>query len=127
MANRDRRRARRLCERFAAHAGAGRLQECELAAAALADLGAECVLNATGAGADGRLRQAAGAALRAARFACDLAYGRRAQAFLELAAEHRVENLSDGLGMLIEQAALSCAFWHRVMPDTGRLYEMLEE
>ena len=125
VANRDARRARRLCERFAA--AGGRLQECDLAAAALADLGAECVLNATGAGLAGRLRAAAEASLSRARFACDLAYGGRARAFLELAAEHKVENLSDGLGMLIEQAALSCAFWHQAMPDTGRLYEILEE
>ena len=126
VANRSAERARQLCARFSGHAGAARLQERELSEDALAELGAECVINATSAGLAGQLPAAARAALRRARFACDLAYGRHAQPFLELASECGVENTSDGLGMLIEQAALSCAFWHQAMPDTGRLYEMLE-
>ena len=127
IANRNRDRAVQLCERFADRDDCDRLHDCQLSEQELTAVGAECVINATSAGLAGSLPPAARAGLQSARFACDLAYGRQARPFLDLAGECKVENLSDGLGMLIEQAALACAFWHQAMPDTEVLYQMLGE
>lgn len=55
----------------------------------------------------------------------DLNYGARALATLTWAAQAGVTNLSDGLGMLIEQAADSFEIWHGVRPQTTEVYSAL--
>ncbi len=50
----------------------------------------------------------------------DLMYGEKAKPFLEAAAAQEFRHRTrDGLGMLVEQAALSFALWHGVRPNTA--------
>ena len=53
----------------------------------------------------------------------DMVYAAEPTSFLNQAAAAGVPHLSDGLGMLVEQAALSFALWHGVMPKTGAVYD----
>lgn len=48
----------------------------------------------------------------------DLQYGPKAQAFAEHLAECGVASYSDGLGMLVEQAAQAFWIWRGIRPDT---------
>ena len=57
--------------------------------------------------------------------AYDISYGAAAWAFLKAARDAGVEQTSDGLGMLIEQAALSFAFWFGKKPLTRPLFQHL--
>jgi shikimate dehydrogenase len=54
--------------------------------------------------------------------AYDLSYGRAAAAFLAWA-QPSGARATDGLGMLIEQAAESFAIWHGLTPDTTPVYD----
>jgi shikimate dehydrogenase len=51
--------------------------------------------------------------------AYDLVYGEAAQPFLDWASENGAARVSDGLGMLVEQAAESFWVWRGVRPDTA--------
>lgn len=56
----------------------------------------------------------------------DLFYAPKMQTlFLESAQKAGVKNISDGLGMLIYQAALAFYIWHGKMPMVEAVYEML--
>jgi shikimate dehydrogenase len=55
----------------------------------------------------------------------DLSYGKAAQAFLAAARQAGAARVSDGLGMLVEQAAESFAAWHGSRPDTAPVYAEL--
>ena len=55
----------------------------------------------------------------------DLSYGVAADAFSHWAREAGATRVSDGLGMLIEQAAESFAIWHGRTPSTDPVYAAL--
>jgi shikimate dehydrogenase len=57
--------------------------------------------------------------------AVDLGYGEAAIDFLAWARSAKCQDVIDGLGMLIEQAAESFEIWHGVRPQTDPVYEML--
>lgn len=57
--------------------------------------------------------------------AIDLNYGARALPFLAWARNHGCTRTSDGLGMLVEQAADSFELWHGVRPQTEAVYTQL--
>jgi shikimate dehydrogenase len=59
--------------------------------------------------------------------AYDLVYAADATPFMELARSGGARLVSDGLGMLIEQAAESFLLWRGVRPDTGAVYRELRE
>jgi shikimate dehydrogenase len=77
----------------------------------------DLVLNATSTSTHGEALPLPAHALPAGAFAYDLAYGAGARAFVERA---KVAGMraSDGLGMLVEQAAESFELWRGVRPDT---------
>lgn len=57
--------------------------------------------------------------------AYDLVYDPRPTPFMELARRGGARHVSDGLGMLIEQAAESFLMWREVRPDTRPVYKEL--
>jgi shikimate dehydrogenase len=59
--------------------------------------------------------------------AFDLVYAAEATPFMELARRGGAKIVSDGLGMLIEQAAESFMLWRGVRPETAAVYRELRE
>ena len=78
----------------------------------------ELVLNATSTSTRGEPLALPAHALPAGSFAYDLAYGAGARAFVERAKAAGMR-ASDGLGMLVEQAAESFELWRGVRPETA--------
>ena len=101
-----------------------RFEDPRLAPADEASRAYDIVINATSAGTQGEpipfdARLARGA------FAYDMAYGVGAQAFSEWAARGGARRTVDGLGMLVEQAALAFALWRGVAPETDPVLAQL--
>lgn len=86
----------------------------------------DIVINATASSLAGGAPPVPATALRAGSLACDLMYGPAAQGFLRWA-----EGLGavprDGLGMLVEQAALAFRFWRQVEPPAAQVLAELRE
>lgn len=59
--------------------------------------------------------------------AYDLMYGNEQTHFLQLAQKEGAEYLSDGVGMLVEQAAESFFLWRGIRPETKKLIKTLRE
>ena len=59
--------------------------------------------------------------------AYDMMYGDKATAFLEWAILHGATTATDGLGMLVEQAAESYLLWHGVRPETRHVIQALRK
>lgn len=59
--------------------------------------------------------------------AYDLMYGDRPTPFLEWSLLHEAAHASDGLGMLVEQAAESYFVWHGVRPETKSVIAALRK
>jgi shikimate dehydrogenase len=57
--------------------------------------------------------------------AYDLVYDAQPTPFMQLAKRGGARHMSDGLGMLIEQAAEAFLVWRGVRPDTGAVYHEL--
>lgn len=113
IANRTASRARVLAERLGAATGAAAV------GAGLSEIQGpfDLVLNATSAGLDDAVPHVAPHLVRGA--ACyDLVYG-GPTAFCRWSAEAGASAVRDGLGMLVEQAALAFELWRGVQPDTG--------
>ena len=115
IANRTVEKARELAARFP---GAS--------AAAYSDLGAgrfDLVINATSSGLSGESIQLPEGVLCKEALAYEMVYGRDTP-FLS-AARNAGARTSDGLGMLVEQAAESFCIWRGVRPDTRAVLERL--
>ena len=56
----------------------------------------------------------------------DLMYGRQTP-FMQWARENSALAVTDGLGMLVEQAASAFAFWHGMTPKTKEVIQLLRE
>ena len=59
-------------------------------------------------------------------FCYDLSYGASAR-FAQWARDAGASSVADGLGMLVEQAALSFAIWLGDKPQTQQVYQLLVE
>jgi len=90
---------------------------------AFEDLGAEepfdRVINATAAGLGGGAPPIPDGLLREGGVAYDLVYGDKAEPFLAWARGAGASIATDGLGMLVEQAAEAYRIWRGLQPDTG--------
>jgi shikimate dehydrogenase len=112
VANRTLERAAGLARQFAAHG--------DLAAAALDDAFGEpfdLVINATSSSVHGEPIDLPRGSVGGASLVYDMAYGPSAAAFLAKA-RARGARVSDGLGMLVEQAAESYRLWRGARPAT---------
>lgn len=114
IANRTREKAALLADQFARH---GNIRASGLDQAESEDY--DIVINATSTGIGQELPGISPQVFKGARLAYDLMYGRTPTRFMEWAHENGVENTSDGLGMLVEQAAGSFEVWHGVTPQTA--------
>lgn len=97
-------------------------------ASTLADLAPQydLIVNSTSASITGEAPAVPGAVYRAASAAYDLFYAARPTPFMRAATAGGVPLVIDGLGMLVEQAAESFAFWFDgIRPDTQSVFEEL--
>lgn len=122
IVNRTASKAHALAEQFAAHG--------ELSASSYPELAAspetfDIVINATSASLRGELPPLRSAVFAHAGLAYELVYGKGLTPFLSLAQSAGVRRLADGVGMLVEQAAESFAWWRGVRPDTRALIKTL--
>lgn len=115
---------------------AGRAREL---ASAFADLGAvegigldaldgrsfDVVVNGTSTGLTGEPPALPDDLLRRGAICYDMVYGEAAAAFLDWARRQGARLATDGLGMLVEQAAESFRVWRGVHPDTAAVIEAL--
>jgi shikimate dehydrogenase len=86
---------------------------------------ADLIVNATSSSVlGGPLLLPAGVFTRC-RLAYDCAYGASPSEFMAQALRGGAEQVSDGLGMLVEQAAESFFIWRGVRPSTAPVYQML--
>ena len=118
IANRSAHKAQLLAAEFSPH---GPVRGCGFEA--LADERFDVVINATSASLIGdasALSQGAlpKSALAHATLVYEMAYGKGLTPFLRAAREAGAQRVADGVGMLIEQAALSFEWWRGVRPDT---------
>lgn len=120
IANRTRQRTTELARALRSDSVFG----CDLAQIGTLDARYDLVVNATSAGHAGEAF-AAPVALAAGTLCYDLSYGPAAQSFLAWARDAGARSVSDGLGMLVEQAAESFAIWHGRRPDSGAVLAAL--
>jgi shikimate dehydrogenase len=111
LSNRNPWKPEELAEHFKAH---GRIRPCTHIALKgdLFDL----VINATSVGHTGRFMKLPGQLLAPGGACYDLNYGDAHAPFAQWSRDQGAKRLADGLGMLVEQAALSFEFWRGTLP-----------
>ena len=122
IVNRTERKAYALAEQFAAYGEPSASSYPELAAM---NARFDIVINATSASLRGELPPVHTEVFSPDGLAYELAYGKGLTPFLRLAQGAGVRRLADGVGMLVEQAAESFAWWRGVRPDTGAVIKTL--
>jgi shikimate dehydrogenase len=85
----------------------------------------DVVFNATSASLSAELPPVPASVFAPGALAYELAYGKGLTPFLRLAQAAGVAQLTDGVGMLAEQAAEAFAWWRGVRPDTQAVIEQL--
>lgn len=116
IANRTLQRAEALRQHYATH----RLQAITLTELCEQSKTYDLIINATAAGQYGQLPVMLPSHLVIPQQTCcyDLSYRQAAQPFLNWARSVNALHVTDGIGMLIEQAALAFKRWHGIMPNT---------
>lgn len=84
----------------------------------LGELQFDLVINATAASLQGEVPPLPDELLAEHAVCYDMMYGARPTAFMAWAAVNGAQTISDGLGMLVEQAAESFFIWRGVRPNT---------
>lgn len=87
----------------------------------------DMVFNATSASLYGQLPPVTAQAFAPGALAYELVYGKGLTPFMQLAQDAGAGTLSDGLGMLVEQAAEAFAWWRGIRPDTPPVIQLLRE
>lgn len=116
IANRTPEKASALAAHFRALAPEASLEACGFEA--LAGRGFDIVINATAASLAAQAPDLPPGIYAPGALAYDMMYGVTPTAFLAAADRAGATRLTDGLGMLVEQAAESFALWRGVRPDT---------
>ena len=128
IANRTPEKAAALAQLFAGRAGRGTVVS-TLSFAALAGQRFDIVINSTsaslGGSASGDAMHLPPALFAPGALAYDLTYGPASAAFLGWAAREGAARCADGLGMLVEQAALQFELWRGVLPATDPVLAQL--
>lgn len=122
IANRTEAKAQQLAERFA---------DCGPVSAssyqALAGQQFDVIINGTSASLQGALPPLPDGLLASGGRAYDMMYAPELTPFLLWARDQGAEALSDGLGMLVRQAAESFFLWREVRPDPAQVMAVLRE
>jgi shikimate dehydrogenase len=87
----------------------------------------DIVINGTSASLKGEVPPLPEGILAKGAFCYDMMYGGEPTAFMQWAEEEGCERLSDGLGMLVEQAAESFQIWRGVRPQTAAVIKAVRE
>lgn len=85
----------------------------------------DCIINATSASLWKELPSTIDTLHAENTYCYDMVYSASPTVFLQWAISQHAKATSDGLGMLVEQAAESFYQWHAVMPDTKIVIEQL--
>ncbi len=85
----------------------------------------DIVINGTAASLNGAVPDLPASIFADQALAYDMMYGNEPTAFMRWAEDKGVSNCSDGLGMLVEQAAESFHLWHGVRPETDAVIQQL--
>lgn len=93
---------------------------------ALAGQQFDIVINATSSGLSDELPPLPAGIFKPGALAYDMMYGRQTP-FLRFAEQHGAAQLADGLGMLVEQAAVAFHKWRGVQPDTAPVIAKLRQ
>jgi len=87
----------------------------------------EIIINATSTGLSGELPAVPSTVLTEKSCCYDMVYGAEPTPFMRWAAHHAAWAVSDGLGMLVEQAAESFFIWRHVRPETRSVIHHVRE
>jgi shikimate dehydrogenase len=85
----------------------------------------DVVINGTAASLQGEVPDLPASIFGDNALAYDMMYGKELTPFLEWSRDNGAAQWSDGLGMLVEQAAESFRLWHGVSPDTAPVIRAL--
>ena len=113
IANRTVGRAIALQRQFSPY---GIVEACDYAA--LRGVQFDCIINATSASLTGELAPLPDDVFAPGSLAYDMMYGAEPTPFLRYAKQHGAAQRADGLGMLVEQAAVAFHLWRGIHPDT---------
>ncbi|MDH3979473.1 MAG: shikimate dehydrogenase [Gammaproteobacteria bacterium] len=87
----------------------------------------DLIINATAASLSGAVPAIAGSVVTPDTCCYDMMYGSEPTAFMAWAQVQGAQQVMDGLGMLVEQAAESFYLWRKVRPDTAPVITALRE
>lgn len=120
IANRTLSKAETIAELFRSH---GKLQACEFGE--LAGGAFDLIINGTSASLAGDLPPLPEGVVRPSSAVYDMMYGAEFTPFLRWAQDQGAEQLADGLGMLVGQAAESFYLWRGIRPEVKPVEEAL--
>ena len=120
IANRTVEKAQQLAQTFAVY---GNIETCRFTD--LHEQQFDLVINATSSGLSGDLPALPNSLFNQKSYAYDMVYGDTTTPFLTWARNLGVKNLSDGLGMLVGQAAESFYLWRGIKPDIRPVLQQL--
>ncbi len=118
-------RTRQRTAELARNLGSDCVYSCELAKIELLDDRYDLIVNATALGHSGGEFDLPQRLLGRDTLCYDLSYGEIARPFIHWAQRAGAQRISDGLGMLVEQAAEAFALWFGMRPDTAPIHAML--
>jgi len=126
LANRTLDKAQHLVTTFSAQAHTVKLNAAPFSG--LRDISFDLVINATSASLKGELPPIPTTVFAKTAWSYDMMYGADATAFMRWSQNAGVNNVVDGLGMLVEQAAEAFKIWRGVMPeDTKSVIQHIRE
>lgn len=87
----------------------------------------DIIINATSTGIDGEVPSVPPEVFQGVSLVYDMMYGKAPTKMMEWADQNGAQRVSDGLGMLVEQAAESFSIWHNAVPSTQPVISAIRE